>query len=113
MTVPDSYVQGTVFYPESKEELADLLVRSGFSVTIGQWALSLEDWARSFKLRYVGNLSPDEQFHVDGDGYGLPVDEIARACERLAKCLREHHIGYEFFHITNGDEVIREYRFIP
>lgn len=77
MAVPDSYVLGDVFYPESKEQLAQILVEAGIAVTVGQWAIRLEDFARTFSLRHVGNLSPESPFQVDGSGYGVPVDFVA------------------------------------
>lgn len=36
---------------------------------------------------------------------------VAECCERLAKCLREHGIGYLLLHVTDAGEVIREYQF--
>ena len=113
MNAPDSHVLGNVFYPESKEELAEILSRDGFAVTIGQWALHLEGCARRFELGYVGNITPEAPFQVDGSGYGVPVSEVAECCERLAKCLREHGIAYEFLHVANDDEVLCEYVFGP
>lgn len=43
----------------------------------------------------------------------MPVCEVAACCERLAKCLREHGIAYEFLHVANDDEVLCEYVFGP
>lgn len=113
MNIPDSYVQGTVFYPESKEKFAQVLIGSGFAVTVGQWALRLDDCARNFEIGYVGNITPEAPFQVEGDGYGVSVDSVAKCCERLAKCLKESRIGYDFMHVTHQDEVICEYQFAP
>lgn len=113
MTVPDSFVMGDLFYPESKEKLALILVEAGIEVTVGNWSVRLENFARTFSLRYVGNLTPESPFQVDGDGYGVPVEFVAACCDRLATCLREHRIGYDFFHATGEQEVICEYQYSP
>lgn len=111
MATSDSYVQGTVLYPDSKEQLAEILVRAGFAVTVGQWSLRLEGCARAFHLRHVGNITPEAPFDVEGDGHDVAVGEVAECCERLARCLREHRIGYDFLHVARGDEVIGEYSY--
>ena len=113
MSIPNSYVSGTVFYPESMDRLAQVLTVAGFTVTIGQWALHLDGCARRFELGYVGNITPEEPFQVEGDGFGVPVDSVAQCCERLAQCLRERGIGYDFLHATGQDEEIFAYQFAP
>lgn len=74
MTVPDSYVLGTVFYSGTKEQLAKILTDDGFTVTIGQWALRLENCARTFEIGYVGNPTSESPFQVEGNGFGVSVD---------------------------------------
>ena len=84
VATPDSYVQGTVLYPDSKERLAEILVRAGFAVAIGQWSLRLEGCARAFPLRDVGNITPEALFDVEGDRHDVSAGEVAECGERLA-----------------------------
>ena len=110
MTVSYSRVVGTVFFSQSMEELASHLAEAGFAVTVGRWSLTLEDWQRVFKLRYVGNITPEAPFEVDGDCYEVATHQVVDYCERLAAFFREHRIAYDFDHIVDGKEVVGEYK---
>ena len=90
MNIPDSFVAGTVYYYDSKEELAKILVGGGIDVSIGIWALRIPGFARTFEIACVGNITPEAPFEVDGDGYGVSVESVARDCERLSECLQRH-----------------------
>jgi|GEM_PF-5846394 len=109
-SAPDSYVQGTVFFHGSKEELAEILIAGGFTLTIGHWVVRLNDCGRYFELAYVGNISPDKPFEVEGDGYGVPVAYLSQCCERIAQCLEANEIGFDFFHLTTEGDLIHHYR---
>jgi hypothetical protein len=114
MSVEDSFVAGTVYYFGGMEDLAQILVEAGFAVRIGQWALRIDQLARAFKLGYVGNLSPDAPFHVEGDGYDFPVAALAANCTRLAECLRLNEIGFNFAHFSGDQEQeLGTYEFQP
>ena len=110
VTIPYSRVVGTVFYLQSMEEFATSLAEGGFAVTIGQWSLRLDDWSRVFKLRYVGNITPEAPFEVDGDCYGVAVDHVVGYCERLAHFLRNRGIAYDFDHFVDGEKLVGEYK---
>lgn len=114
MNIPDSFVAGTVYYYDSKEDLAKILARDGIDVDIGIWALRILGFARAFKIAYIGNITPDEPFEVDGDGYGISVESVARSCERLSRCLKRHDIGFDFTHFAGDQQTeICNYRFMP
>lgn len=109
-SVPDSYVQGTVFFHGSKEALAEVLIAGGFTLTVGHWAVRLHDCGRSFEFGYVGNITPDKPFEVEGEGYDVPVDCMAQCCERITKCLEENEIGFDLIHVSTHGETIHRYR---
>ena len=104
----DSFVSGTVCFEGCRQQLAEVLAAAGIQVTIGHWALRVPGLARTFELAYVGNVTPDAPFEVDGNGYEVPIE---RGCEQLADSLRGHRIGFDFAHFTAEQELIREYRF--
>ena len=114
MSVEDSFVAGTVYYFGGMEDLAQILAEAGFAVRIGQWALRVDQLARAFKLGYVGNLSPDAPFNVEGDGYDFPVATVAANCARLADCLRINGIGFNFAHFSGDQQLeLGTYEFQP
>jgi hypothetical protein len=114
MRAEDSFVVGTVYYFGAMENLAQILTAGGFAVRIGHWALCIDQLARAFELGYVGNISPDAPFNVEGDGYDFPVDVLAAHCARLAGCLRGNGIGFEFTHISGDQEhELETYEFQP
>jgi len=114
MNIPDSFVAGKVYYYGSKEELARILVGEGIDVNIGIWALRIPGFARTFEIAYVGNITPEAPFDVDGDGYGVSVESVARDCERLSECLKRHGIGFDFTHVAGDQQSdICSYRFMP
>lgn len=114
MSTEDSFVMGTVYYFGSMEDLAHILVAAGFAVQIGPWALRIDQFARRFELGFVGNLSPDAPFNVEGSGYDYPVEALAANCERLAKCLRRNRIGFNFTHFSAPEEEeLGTYEFEP
>lgn len=114
MNTQDSFVAGTVYYLGSKEDLAMVLSDAGIDVSVGAWALRLPTFGRAFELAYEGDLHPDAPFRVDGDGYDVPVENVARGCERLANCLQLHRIGFDFTHFSSDEErEIRTYSFSP
>lgn len=114
MKAEDSFVAGTVYYFGPMEELAQILTLEGFAVRMGTWALRIDKIARRFELGYVGNLTPDAPFNVDGEGYEFSVDVLAANCARLAECLRRNAIGFDFTHFA-GDQVceLGTYEFRP
>lgn len=114
MSPEDSFVMGTVYYFGDLQDLARILAEAGFAVQIGQWSIRIHQFARAFKLAYVGNLSPDEPFKVDGDGCDFPVAELTANCERLADCLRRNRIGFDFTHFAGDQErELSAYEFQP
>jgi hypothetical protein len=114
MTPEDSFVMGTVYYFGDMADLARILAEASFAVQIGQWSLRIHQCARAFKLEYVGNLSPDAPFNVDGDGYDFPVAVLTANCERLAECLRRNRIGFDFTHFAGDQErELGAYQFRP
>lgn len=104
MSDEDSFVTGTVYYFGSMADLGRILTEAGFVVRIGQWALRIDQFSRAFKLGYVGNLSPDAPFHVEGDGYDFPVETLTANLERLATCLSLKGIGFDFTHFSGDQE---------
>ena len=106
---------GTASGPGSMDQLAAILRNAGFDVQVGQYALRIQGIARTFELADLGDPSPETRFMVDGSGYGVPVEQVARGCERLARCLREHNLAHDFLHVSDDDrqEVFGEYLFTP
>lgn len=114
MNTPDSFVAGTVYYRGPKEDLAEVLSNAGIDVSIGVWALRLPAFGRAFELAYEGNIHSNAPFRVEGDGYDVPVESVASDCERLARCLELHRVGFDFTHFSGDDErEIRTYCFTP
>ena len=114
MRLEDSFVFGTVYYFGSKEELAQILAEAGFEVQLGHWAIRIDRIASNFELAYVGNLSPDEPFDVDGNGCDFSVEAFAASCARLAGCLQRNGIGFDFTHVSGDQErELGHYEFRP
>lgn len=114
MNVGDSSVTGTVSYFGRMADLAGILSEAGFSVSVGSWAIRLDQFANVFKLAYVGNLRPASPFDVVCEGDDFPVDVLAANCERLATCLRRNSIGFDFTHFSGDeDQELRTYKYQP
>lgn len=110
MSTVDSFVQGTVIFPESKEELAQVFIDSGIHAAIGQWALRLFEPPSRFEVAYVGNITPEAPFEISVDGYGIPQETVAQWCDRVAGCLRANGIRFDMTHFTSDEQEIREYK---
>lgn len=106
----NSFVWGTVLFPGTKEELEHILRRSGISATVGMWALRLFEPLWRFEIAYVGNITPEEPFQIEVDGYSIPIETVADWCERLAICLRSNGIRFEMTHFTAEGEEIHVYK---
>ncbi len=106
MKPEDSYVTGTIFFPHDKENLASILDGFGIKSSVGEWALRLDDYPSSFKICYVGNITPSEPYEVEVDGYNVATAVVADWCKRVATCLSEHSITYEITHFdSDGEEI--------
>lgn len=110
MTKVDSFAAGDVFYAEGLEELAGVLTKAGIDAEVGPWKLTLFGLRGRVHLRYVGNVSPASPFTVDADGYGMPIAAVEDWCVRLAACLDQNAIAYDYAHFDAEQEVIREYK---
>ena len=110
MSTADSFVSGIVFYSGTLAQLAELLAQHNLHATVGPWALRLSEPPCRFKIAYVGNITPDEPFEVEVDGYAVPHDVVAGWCERVADCLRANGIRFEMTHFNGDEQEIRHYR---
>ena len=110
MSEPDSFVAGDVFYDSSEEELARILKRAGIDVVVGPWTLTLFGSVARFHLRNVGNITPESAFTVDVSGYGIPLSTVEDWCVRLASCLEENAIAYDYAHFDVHQDAIRAYK---
>ena len=110
MTKVDSFAAGDVLYAEGLEELACVLTKAGIDVEVGPWKLTLFGLPGRVHLRYVGNITPDSAYTVDADGYCMPIATVEDWCMRLATCLDQSAIAYDFAHFDAQQEVIREYK---
>lgn len=108
MTKVDSFAAGDVFYAEGLEGFARVLTNAGITVEVGPWKLTLFGLPGRVHLRYVGNITPDSAYTVDG--YGMPIATVEDWCARLAACLDENVIAYDYAHFDAEQEVIREYK---
>ncbi|MDQ1815565.1 hypothetical protein RBA41_19890 [Massilia sp. CCM 9210] len=105
MTTPYSYVIGEIFFTGSMDALSSLLTASGLPNSVGEWAIRLDGYPTFFEIAFVGNLSPEEPYHVDGDGYGMQLDAVALWCDKLSSCLRKNAIKHDFVHCTHENEL--------
>ncbi|MDQ1833311.1 hypothetical protein [Massilia scottii] len=105
MSKPDSYVIGEIFFTGSVDELSSRLAASGLRNSVGEWAIRLDEFPTAFEIAFVGNLSPEEPYHVHGDGYGMELEAVALWCEKLSSCLRENAIKHDFVHCTHDEEL--------
>lgn len=111
MKKPDSFVVGAIFFNGGLDELSMVLAAAGLENDTGPYALKLRDFPASFEIAWVGNLSPDEPYQVDGDGYGMAVETVALWCRKLSLRLRENGIKHDFAHCHADHEEIDTYHF--
>lgn len=109
MTVPDSFVQGTVFFHGELEELARVFSEAGVEFDVGQWALRLFRPQTRFEIAYVGNICPDAPFEVRVDGYDVTLETISAWCEVVSRCLQHRGIKFEMTHFASAGEEIHAY----
>lgn len=109
MTVPDSFVQGTVFFHGELDKLSRVLSEAGIEVEIGQWALRLFRPQTRFEIAYVGNICPEAPFEVKVDGYDVPLETVSAWCEIVSRCLQHRGIKFEMTHFTTEGEETRAY----
>ncbi len=83
----DSFVVGWIYYFSSKEELSVILEKGGVNNSVGGWAIELTDYPSRFKIAYVGNLSPDEPFDIEGDGYNVEIRSLPHAGDLAVRSL--------------------------
>ena len=109
MAKPDSYAEGFVFSQLTISQLASVFASADYDTDIGAWALRLKA-PLCVKFGYVGNLTPDEPFEIEIDGYGIPIDEAVNCCSKIAEILRASGISFEFTHIDATGEDIALYQ---
>ena len=108
MSKPDSYVCGLITTQISMSKLSALLANSGYANELGSWKIRTKT-KMCFSFAYVGNLTPEEPYEIEGDGYDVPLEEAVKECEELAKFLSKHGLEYGFTHIDGLEEDICEY----
>lgn len=87
-----------------------MLLESDIQNSIGQWALRLVSCQFDFKIAYVGNMTPNNPYEIDADGYQVPIEIVVSWCEKLSACLRKNKIGYEIIHFNSAQEEVNVYR---
>ena len=110
MSAGDSFVQGTVYFAGSKEDLARVLNESGIDAAVGPWALRLFGPAYRFEVAYVGNITPEAPFEISVSGYGVPLETIDHWCRRVADSLRKSGITFDMTHFAADHDEICEYK---
>lgn len=106
MNTEDSYVNGTIFYRGSKEQLSSILETAGISNEVGEWAIRFNNCKAQFKISYVGNITPEQPFDVEADGYNVSTTEVSQWCEKLSNILKAELINFEITHFSSKDEEI-------
>lgn len=97
-TITASFVEGTIFYFKSKESLSYVLAESGINTSVGQWVLRWDDYPEYFEIAYEGNLTPEDPFHIEGNGFKTPIATITQWCKKLSDALRKSNIPHEIVH---------------
>ena len=109
MNTHDSYVNGIIYFQGNKESLSSILEVSGIANTVGEWAIRISNCNARFKIGYVGNITPNEPYEVEADGYGINPIEVSYWCERLSEILVKNSIRFEITHFNREGEEIRNY----
>ena len=104
----DSRGVGFIRFGGTKYQLAVVLMRNGFDVEIGNWALELRDCGFRFKIAYVGNITPRNPFEIEFDGYNQPIEKVSEQCRRLSGVLKNANIPHNIVQYDEQDNPILE-----
>ena len=108
MATAVSYAEGFIFSRMTIPQLAAVFSSAGYDTNIGTWALRVKT-PMCVKFGYVGNLTPDEPFEIEIDGYGVPIDEAVSCCNEIAEVLCASGVQFEFTHIDGAEKDIAFY----
>ncbi len=109
MNKHDSYVDGIIYFQGNKESLSSIFEVSGISNSVGEWAIRFCNCNAKFKIAYVGNITPNEPYEVEADGYGINPIEVSHWCEKLSEVLMKNSIRFEITHFNSEGEEIKNY----
>jgi len=90
----------------SKNELFKLVELEYPQASNDTWAIRLH-CAVDLELQYIGNITPDEPFTIEGSCYVSSLCEVKKESDRLDSFLKRCNLDYEFFY-SDGDQVEKE-----
>ena len=109
MKKEDSYVLGVLYYDSDLNELSKILDSANIRHIVGEWAIRLKDYPSTFKIAYVGNITPEEPYEIEVDGYDVSKEIVSSWCKKLSQVFNDKNIAFNFTHFDSDESEIEEY----
>ncbi len=96
-----AYLYGDVAWPKPKERMTDILRSSGLNVSVGRYALTVNDCTHFRFQQYGGDLA-DPVIEADAES----VDEMIRDANIISNALIRANVNHSFEVYDRNDELV-------